>query len=239
MKDPLPLLDDGATDFELQLLQAGDAEGPSFKAQQATLSALGLGGAALASTSSAAAAAAGGVALAGTRVLAAKWWAIAALAAASVGGLGYLTLTTTTEHPPGPAPTPSPVATPLEPPPPPPPPPVSVARVSAAPSRAASLGPSPRTSTTARAPDIQAQIALIDRARAAVASGNPAGALTALDDYASRFPNGVLGQEAAMLRIEALLARGDKSGAARVGKRFLEQHPRSALAPRVRALTGG
>lgn len=236
MKDPLPLLDDGATDFELQLLQAGDAEGPSFKAQQATLSALGLGGAALASTSSAAAA--GGVALAGTRVLAAKWWAIAALAAASVGGLGYLTLTTTDEHPPGPAPTPSSVAIPLEPPPP-PPPPVSVARVSAAPSRAASLGPSPRTSTTARAPDIQAQIALIDRARAAVAGGNPTGALTALDDYASRFPNGVLGQEAAMLRIEALLARGDKSGAARVGKRFLEQHPRSALAPRVRALTGG
>jgi outer membrane protein assembly factor BamD (BamD/ComL family) len=60
--------------------------------------------------------------------------------------------------------------------------------------------------------------------------------LAALDDYQRRFPRGVLQQEAAMLRIEALLARGDKATARRLSQRFLEQYPRSALAARVKNL---
>ena len=62
--------------------------------------------------------------------------------------------------------------------------------------------------------------------------------MDALDTYRKRYPNGVLGQEAAMLRIEALLGRGDRATAQRVGEQFLKFHPKSALAPRVRLLLG-
>lgn len=241
MKDPQPLLDDGATALELALLQAGDADRPSPKARQAALAALGLSGAILSASSPVAAAAGNAAVSSGARLLAAKWWAIGALVTASgAAGLGYgyatsagspatspsahaapqpshAPLTSTAELPaPQVFPTPIPVVTTTEHPP----------------------APPLRSSSSASNPGIQDQIAIIDRARAAVAAHQPAAAMAALDDYQRRFPGGVLAQEASLLRIETLVARGDKAGAARLGHRFLERYPRSAMAARIKSLIG-
>ena len=57
-----------------------------------------------------------------------------------------------------------------------------------------------------------------------------------LDEYARTFPKGRLGTEATMLRIEARVGRGDRDGAARLGKALLARHPRGPYAKRVRSL---
>ena len=242
MKDPQPLLDDGATELELRLLQAGDADRPSAKARQAALAALGLSGAVLSASSSAAAATAGSTALpSGARFLAVKWWAMGALVTAGGVGVGYATLTSS------PAGTPSAVvvprvsqlplvttAAPL---------PEPELPASASPalttSRERPTSPQPRSSSSAGSLGIQEQIVLVDRARAAVAAQQPATALAALDEYQRRFPGGVLAQEATLLRIDALLARGDRASAARLGRQFLERYPRSPMAARVKTLIDG
>lgn len=243
MKDPQPLLDDGATALELELLRAGDADRPSPKSRQAALAALGLSTAVL-GASSPVAAAAGSVALSpGVRLLAAKWWAIGALVTASGGaGLGYAMWHGT------PAPVASMNTAPQRSRPPLVPTPLAELPAPEASAPASPEVPSlrerppllpPHSSSSADSPGIQEQIALIDRARGAVAAHQPAAAMAALDEYRRRFPAGVLAQEAALLRIETLAARGDKANAARLGRQFLERYPRSAMAARVKELTGG
>jgi len=242
VKDPQPLLDDGATAFELALLQAGDADQPTPKARQAALAALGLSGAVLGASSPVAAAAGSAVPSWGTRLLAAKWWTIGALVTASAAaGLGYATWHGE------PAPTPSAKAAPQRA----QPRSVALATPPAGPDVAAPPSPAitsaqervssslPRSPSSASNLGIQEQIALIDRARGAVAAHQPAAAMAALDDYQRRFPRGVLTQEATLLRVETLLARGDKTGAVRLGRQFLERYPRSAMAARVKALIDG
>ncbi|MDC0677615.1 hypothetical protein [Sorangium atrum] len=82
------------------------------------------------------------------------------------------------------------------------------------------------------------QVAMIDRARDALAAGDAAGCLTALDAHDSKFPRSAMGEEATVLRIEALIRRGDRSRAAELGQRFLASRPTSAHASGVRALLG-
>jgi hypothetical protein len=94
----------------------------------------------------------------------------------------------------------------------------------------------PEKGTHPSDPALGEQVSAIDRARRALGDGNAAGALRELDDYESRFPRGALGEEAEALRVEALLAEGDRAAAARVGARFLAAHPASPHAARVRAL---
>jgi TolA-binding protein len=243
VKDPQRLLDAGATELELALLQAGDADQPSAHARQAALAALGLGAAVLSAPAPAAAATGSAAALSGTRLLVAKWWLMAALVTASgAAGLGYATLAKAPVPPPSvhaPARRLQPVATPLsvvlsapeEPSAAPPP--------VLAPSTPERQLPTPaRVPKGASGPGIEAQIALIDRARAAVAAHEPAQAMSALSEYQRRFPGGVLTQEATLLRIEALVAQGDQASAARLGRQFLARYPRSQLAARVKTLIG-
>lgn len=242
MKDPQFLLDDGATELELRLLQAGAADGPSVKARHAAMAALGLSAAVL---SASAPAAAGSPALAsGVRLISAKWWAMGALVTVTgAAGLGYVALAGSHATSPTAQATPqrpraqlvsaSPVAEPTA--------PVASAApvlpVTPAPERP--LSPQLHSSSSAGTPGIQEQIALIDRARAAVVAHQPSTAMVALDEYQRRFPGGVLTQEAALLRIDALLARGDRANAARLGHQFLARYPRSAMAGRVKALIDG
>jgi hypothetical protein len=80
------------------------------------------------------------------------------------------------------------------------------------------------------------EVAALDVARVALASGNAAAALRALDDHDRRFPGGALGPEATVMRIEALALRGDRASAARLGRAFLDAHPRSPHASRIRTL---
>ena len=82
------------------------------------------------------------------------------------------------------------------------------------------------------------ELEAIDNARGALAQGNAALASRLLDRYAARFPKPRLGAEATVLRVETLIARGDRAGASRLGKAFLQNNPKSPYARRVRSLIG-
>ena len=85
---------------------------------------------------------------------------------------------------------------------------------------------------------VVAEVESLDRARAALAAGNPQAALSSLSRHDAAFPAGVLQPEAVVLRVRALIALGDRAEAARVGNRFITSHPDSAQAGRLRALIG-
>ena len=101
----------------------------------------------------------------------------------------------------------------------------------------APAAPAPSASAD-RAARLAAELQALRVAREALASGDGPRALHALDDYAARFPRGHLALEAEVLRIEALSRAGDASAAARA-RRFLEAHPQSPYAERLRPLAGG
>jgi TolA-binding protein len=88
----------------------------------------------------------------------------------------------------------------------------------------------------ARAPasdDVHAQVGLVDRARALLNAGDPAGALRLIDAYGRRFPRGLLAEEASMLRIQSVYARGDRVAAAALVRRFRADYPRSVYADKI------
>ena len=101
-------------------------------------------------------------------------------------------------------------------------------------SRRATAGEVPRR----RLDTYGAQVELIDRARALASARDSAGALRALDEYDRRFPGGLLSEEASLLRIEELAARGDRETASGLARRFLAEYPRSVHAERLQPLLG-
>lgn len=82
------------------------------------------------------------------------------------------------------------------------------------------------------------EVALLQRARAALAGGGGAAALGVLHGYAQEFPSGALRAEAAALRIEAVASLGDRALARRLGAEFERSFPSSPLLARVRAVAG-
>ncbi|MBN1611244.1 MAG: outer membrane protein assembly factor BamD [Polyangiaceae bacterium] len=87
--------------------------------------------------------------------------------------------------------------------------------------------------------DIAAEIRLLDTAKRQLNGGNPAGAMAVLDDYRARFPKGALGQEATVLRIEALAKSGQLGTAQALARRFVRNHPSSTYVRRVSRSVGG
>ncbi len=85
---------------------------------------------------------------------------------------------------------------------------------------------------------LQEQVGLVDRARSLVASGDANGALRAVDAYEHRFPRGLLSEEASLLRIQAMAARGDRGAAAILAQRFRTMYPRSVHTDTIRWLLG-
>jgi hypothetical protein len=83
---------------------------------------------------------------------------------------------------------------------------------------------------------LDAELALLDAARAAVASRDPDRALRLLDQHRRDFPNGQLAEEATYVRVKALVERGDRRQADIVARKFLEAFPASPHAKRIRAL---
>jgi hypothetical protein len=83
------------------------------------------------------------------------------------------------------------------------------------------------------------QVVMLDHARSIASSGNIAGVLHILDDYDRQFPNGILSEEATLIRIQALLARGEQTTAAALASRFLKVNPRSVHADRIHRLIEG
>lgn len=98
-----------------------------------------------------------------------------------------------------------------------------------------------RAAASARAPapvqstveDLQAELSLIKRARAAKQEGRPAAGLSALAEHARRFPRGTLADERRVMKAELLCAAGRVGEARALVRRFLKQRAGSALAGRM------
>jgi len=96
-----------------------------------------------------------------------------------------------------------------------------------------SMEPKPAAST------VLAEVASLDRARAALAAGDARTALARISAHDASFPGGALQPEAVVLRVRALNLLGDRVQAASVANRFLAAHPDSAQAARLRSLVNG
>jgi hypothetical protein len=79
---------------------------------------------------------------------------------------------------------------------------------------------------------------MLDQARAAIDHGDSARSLALLNEYAGRFPRGVMRPEASILRIEALVNLGNQAAAKREGEAFLRANPESPYAARIGSLLG-
>jgi hypothetical protein len=94
----------------------------------------------------------------------------------------------------------------------------------------------PRPSSPSDVGDAYAlELALLQRARAAVASGNFSTALDAIAEHQRRFPRGKLREEREALRVKALAGLGRYEEARRAAERFREHFPNSVLSPRIEA----
>lgn len=264
MNGPRRILDGGGDELAMTLLRAAKDDRPGADAKVQTLAALGLGAAVVGTAATATAGtavklgAAGGVATAaGTTkstvaVVVAKWLLLGALGGGLVAGSAVAlddapqtaTLTTAqgiseckgaAEQIVARAKSAALSETPA----------VESAHEEA-PTPAAAI--EPKADARAAAPVNKAskstpeglaeELALIDKARVAVASGQGSQALKLLDEHDRRFAGGQLAPEALVLRIEALVGMGRMSDAARLGDAYLAAFPKSAYARRVRSLLG-
>ncbi len=87
-------------------------------------------------------------------------------------------------------------------------------------------------------PDVAGEIALLNEAQRALASGQADRALQILDRHAREFPRGSLAEERAAARIIALCALGRVTAARAETAAFVRQSPESPLVERVRAACG-
>jgi len=119
------------------------------------------------------------------------------------------------------------------------PPPVESAPMSvAAPPHPAMTQPSSAHPHAATA-GIEAELALLASAQAAIQRGDYATALAKLDEHQRSFPGGVLGEERTAARVVALCGAGKEREAQALATTFLAEHPMSPLAPRVRGACSG
>lgn len=88
----------------------------------------------------------------------------------------------------------------------------------------------------AHASSLPEQVQSLDRARVALGSGDAGTALAEIAHYRQAWPNGVFLTEASVLEIEALAKRGESALAAQRAQAFVEAHPDSPQAERLRAL---
>lgn len=86
--------------------------------------------------------------------------------------------------------------------------------------------------------DLREEIRLIDAARGAVAARAYEQALSLLRRYSTTYPSGMFGQEASVLRFEALDRSGQHAHAKALAREFLGRHPNSPLAERAERVAG-
>jgi hypothetical protein len=92
--------------------------------------------------------------------------------------------------------------------------------------------PAPPRAARARAGGIDAEVALLDRARAALAAGSPEVALAWVDEHAREFPRGSLTDAREGTRVDALCLQGRTLAAESAAQRLLAQRPDSPLTRR-------
>jgi len=98
--------------------------------------------------------------------------------------------------------------------------------------------PSARRPAPPPVPTIADELRLIEQARAAIAAGDIPVADRALDAHARTYPSGVFAEEARVLRIDAMVGRGERARGEAAARTYLAAHPDSPHAPRLRALIG-
>jgi hypothetical protein len=85
---------------------------------------------------------------------------------------------------------------------------------------------------------VLAEVASLDRARSALASGDARTAVDRLTEHERAFAGGALEPEAVVLKVRALLQLGRFADATAAANRFLATHPDSSQGARLRALVG-
>lgn len=85
---------------------------------------------------------------------------------------------------------------------------------------------------------LDAEIALVRDARAALRGGDAARSVALLDEHDRRFPGGALSEDCAAERVYALCALGNVDAAHAAASRFLADHPFSPHAAAVRTSCG-
>jgi hypothetical protein len=83
---------------------------------------------------------------------------------------------------------------------------------------------------------LAAEVARIDAARAASATGDNAEAIRLIDRYHRDFPNGALAPDADVVALESMAAKGDRAEIARRAALFLSRYPADPHAARVKWL---
>ncbi len=86
---------------------------------------------------------------------------------------------------------------------------------------------------------LESETLLVRAADASLRAGDPATALTLLDEHARRFPRGVLEEERAEERVLALCALGRDAEARAATASFLRDHAKSPLVAKVRHSCAG
>jgi outer membrane protein assembly factor BamD (BamD/ComL family) len=97
----------------------------------------------------------------------------------------------------------------------------------------APAAPAAPVAAAATRSDLDVELALLQEAQGALRTNDGARALRLLDEHARSFPNGALAEESEAARVFALREVGRTEEARDVAARFLREHPRSPLAPRV------
>jgi len=97
------------------------------------------------------------------------------------------------------------------------------------PRKQATKPPAPKPERT-----LQDELELFKQAKRALDSGRAAEAVALLERFAKEFPKGALRLEAKVLRAQALCAAGRTSAATELRDRFVDSHPSSPLASRMR-----
>lgn len=232
MNDPRRLLDEGASGFEARLLRSGRNDAPTAHNRRRIAAALGVGGIFGASTiATGASANAPGWFTLNTAAIAKVAGGVVAGALAVYGGVQVVERANpapavavqaprTQALPAQRAPQATPEPAPTEP-------------VPAEPKTSAPVELKERPADT-----LPLELAALDQARRALASGDAALALTRLDDYKKSFPKRRLTAEATVLRIEALAKSGNTAAATRLGREFLKRDPNGPYARRVTSLIG-
>ncbi len=95
--------------------------------------------------------------------------------------------------------------------------------------------PAETTTPEDRKSQLKIEAAGVQSARSQLGSGNAAGAKQTLRELDRDVPRGVMGQERQVLLIEAMAKSGEGAAAGKLATAFIEAHPNSPYAERVRA----
>ncbi|HVZ87778.1 MAG TPA: hypothetical protein VHG72_12465 [Polyangia bacterium] len=233
MREPARLREEGASALERALLEAGTSYKSSGSARAKTLSALGLAGSATLLAGATQAAPLSSVAKLTWSKLLLGLSAVGAVAAVPVGYYAWHHGRAARQDSMAPLAAEAPPPTPAIALPPP-----AVASAVALPPPAAESTQRAGVRTTPGTITLARELSSLDTARAMLARGDAAAALTRLDAYARAYPHGRLALEAEVLRIDALEQSGRTTAARTRAELFLRHHPHSVLAARVRARLG-